>query len=125
MATLTELSLRLKSRLKDVPNVTEEDTAEWVALSMNEHGFEVDDDVPTEYVALIMLYAEADAAGVISMRTAYYFSYKDGEESVDKRAVSEQYRKIATEYWKKYERKKSDSQLSGATRFSIAKRADR
>lgn len=125
MATLAELSGTLLRRFKNVPNVALEDTTDWVKLAMVEHGFEAADDVPIEYVQLVLLYSEADGAGLISLQTAYYFSYKDGEESVDKRGVSEQYRKVATELWKKYERKRSDSGLTGATRFTIIKRADR
>lgn len=125
MASLAELSGTLLRRFKNVPNVSLEDTTDWVTLAMAEHDFDATDDVPTEYVNLILLYAEADGAGLISLQTAYYFSYKDGEESVDKRGVSEQYRKVATELWKKYERKKADSGLAGATVFSVMRRADR
>lgn len=126
MATLAELTTTLLRRFRNVPNVELEDATDWVTLAMAEHGFEAEDDVPTELVTLILLYAEADGAGAISLYTAHYFSYKDGEESVDKRGVSEQYRKVATELWKKYERKRADSPyLTGATRFSIMKRADR
>lgn len=125
MANLAELSGRLLRRFKNVPNVDLEDATDWVTLAMAEHGFEPDEDVPTEFVTLILLYAEADGAGLIALQTAYYFSYKDGEESVDKRGVSEQYRKVATELWKKYERKRADSGLIGATRFSIMRRPDR
>lgn len=125
MARLAELSETLLRRFKNVPNVSLEDTTDWITLAMAEHDFDATDDVPTEYVTLILLYAEADGAGLISLQTAYYFSYKDGEESVDKRGVSEQYRKVATELWKKYERKKADSGLAGATVFTIMRRADR
>lgn len=125
MAELEELSTRLLQRFKNVPNVTLADTEEWISLAMNEHGFATTANVPTAYITLIMLYAEADGTGNIALSTAYYFEYKDGEETVDKKGVSEQYRKIATELWKKYERKKADSGISGATRFVIAKRADR
>lgn len=125
MARLAELSETLLRRFKNVPNVSLEDTTDWITLAMAEHEFDATDDVPTEYVTLILLYAEADGAGLISLQTAYYFSYKDGEESVDKRGVSEQYRKVATELWKKYERKKADSGLAGATVFTIMRRADR
>lgn len=126
MAELAEMSTTLLRRFKNVPNVELEDATDWITLSMAEHGYEPDDDVPAEIMPLILLYAEADGAGAISLYTAHYFSYKDGEESVDKRGVSEQYRKVATELWKKYERKRADSPyVTGATRFSIMKRADR
>lgn len=125
MATLEELAPQLLRRFRNVPNVTIEDATDWVTLSMAEHGYNAEDNVPTGFITLIMLYAEADAAGAIALQSAYYFSYKDGEESVDKRGVSEQYRKVATELWKRYERKKADSGLSESTRFSVARRVDR
>lgn len=126
MATKAELAATLLRRFKGVPNVTLDDTDDWIMASMTEHGFEAEDDVPLEFMPLILLFAEADGAGLIALQTAYYFSYKDGEESVDKRGVSEQYRKIATELWKKYAVKKSDSGLiGGASAFHISRRVDR
>lgn len=125
MATLAELSGTLIRRFKNVPNVGLEDVTDWVMLAMAEHGFEATDDVPLELTNLVLLYAEADGAGAIALYTAHYFSYKDGEESVDKRGVSEQYRKVATELWKKYNTKRANSGFAGGTRFSIMKRADR
>lgn len=125
MASQVELAEKLLRRFKGVPNVTAEDASDWITSAMAEHGFDADADVPLQFEQLVLLFAEADGAGLIALQTAYFFSYKDGEESVDKRGVSEQYRKVATELWKKYERKKADSGLTGATRFHIMKRADR
>lgn len=125
MATLAEMSTTLLRRFKNVPNVELEDVTDWVTLAMAEHGFEPDDDVPLELTSLVLLYAEADGAGAIALYTAHYFSYKDGEESVDKRGVSEQYRKVATELWKKYNSKRANSGFASGTTFSIMKRADR
>lgn len=142
MAKLDELSARLLRRLSGVETfdvvtaegeqpkppisrISRQDTDDWVLLAMNEHGFAFDNDVPTSHISLILLYAEADAASTIALRSAKYFHYKDGEETVDKKTVSEAYRKIATELWKKYDKKKIEiSLLDGTSRFTVRSRAD-
>lgn len=126
MAYLPELSTKLLKRLKDVPNVTKEDADDWVERAFVEHGFNSDVDVPREQELLILLYAEWDACLQIAFKAAHYFEYKDSEETVDKRNVSEQYRQIATELWRVYERKKAEGSGGiGGSRFRVATRVDR
>lgn len=126
MAKLAELSEMLLKRFKDVPNVTLEDTNNWVERSMLEHGYDLDADVPSNQVLLVLLYAEWDGAMQIALRTAYYFEYKDSDESVDKRNVSEQYRNVAADLWKAYERKKAEGAGGlGGSRFYVMSRVDR
>lgn len=126
MATLNELADRLLSRFKDVPNVTLEDATNWVELSMNEHGFVATDDVPTSAVSLILLYAEADGASQIALRTAHYFSFVDKDESIDKSSISTRYRTIASELWERYRRKKEEGKAGfGGSRFTVMRRLDR
>jgi len=126
MAKLAELSEMLLKRFKDVPNVTIEDTNNWIERSMLEHGYDLDADVPSNQVLLVLLYAEWDGAMQIALRTAYYFEYKDSDESVDKRNVSEQYRNVAADLWKAYERKKAEGAGGlGGSRFHVMSRVDR
>jgi len=126
MAKLAELSEMLLKRFKDVPNVTIEDTNNWIERSMLEHGYDLDADVPNDHVLLVLLYAEWDGAMQIALRTAYYFEYKDSDESVDKRNVSEQYRNVAADLWKAYERKKAEGAGGlGGSRFYVMSRVDR
>jgi hypothetical protein len=126
MATYKDLAERLLTRFRDVPKVTLVDAEDWMVAAMEEHGLRLDRDVPPNMERLLLLYAEADGAQNISLRTAFYFEYRDGEESVDKRNVSEQYRKIATELWKKYREKKIEVGFGIAgTRFGVAPRIDR
>lgn|SRR5690625_4524166 len=126
MATLNELSQRLLNRFKDVPNVGVEDTYGWIEMAMNEHGFSASDNVPTEYIPLVMLYAEADGTHQIALSTAYYFSFVDKDESVDKSMISEQYRKLSDGLWERYRRKKEEGVGNiGGSRFSIMRRVDR
>lgn len=126
MARLDELSTSLLKRFKDVPNVTIEDTNGWVERSFLEHGFANEADVPSDQVLLVLMYAEWDGTLQISLKAAHYFEYTDSEESVDKRNISEQYRNVAAELWKNYERKKAQGSGGiGGSRFSVATRVDR
>lgn len=125
MATKTELATTLLSRFKGVPNVDQTDVDGWIERSLLEHGYRLDQDVRDDDQLLILLYAEWDGVTQISLRTAYYFEYKDAEESVDKRMVSETYRNLADNLWKSYERKKNEAGRTAGPRFKIMPRADR
>lgn len=126
MATKDELTVRLLRRFKDVPNVETDDVMEWVETAMNELGFDEKDDVPTEITSLLMLRAEADGAGQVALKTAYYFSFVDKDESIDKTTISEQYRRLSEILWKRYERKRADGVGGiGGSRFYVMKRVDR
>ncbi|WP_079516521.1 hypothetical protein [Rossellomorea marisflavi] len=125
MAKKSELAETLLSRFKGVPNVEQEDVEAWIDRSLLEHGYRLDQDVRDDDQLLILLYAEWDGITQISLRTAYYFEYKDAEESVDKRMVSETYRNLADSLWKTYERKKNEAGRTAGPRFTIMTRADR
>jgi hypothetical protein len=125
MATKSELATTLLSRFKGVPNVGQEDVDAWVERSMLEHGYRIDQEVSDDDTLIILLYAEWDGATQLALRTAYYFEYKDSEESVDKRMVSETYRNLADQLWKSYERKKNEVGRTAGPRFRIMPRADR
>lgn len=126
MARFEELTETLLKRFKDVPKVTIEDTKIWVERSFMEHGLDLDADVPQDQVMLVLLYAEWDGTMQIALKSSHYFEFKDGEESVDKRNVSEQYRNVANELWKNYERKKAEGSGGiGGSRFRVATRMDR
>jgi hypothetical protein len=125
MATKSELATTLLSRFKGVPNVEQSDVDEWIDRSLLEHGYRLDQDVRDDDQLLILLYAEWDGASQLALRTAYYFEYKDSEETVDKRMVSETYRNLADQLWRSYERKKNEAGRTAGPRFRIMPRADR
>jgi hypothetical protein len=125
MATKSELATTLLRRFKGVPNVEQEDAEDWVERALLEHGYQSTSDVPGDDQLLILLYSEWDGVMQIALRTAYYFEYKDSEESVDKRMVSETYRNMADKLWQTYERKKNEAGRVAGPRFSIMGRADR
>jgi hypothetical protein len=122
MTTKAELAERLLRRFKGVPNFLLTDAEELVDDAMQVHGFASSSIVPESDVNLILLYAQAEGAWQIALATAHYFSYQDGEESVDKSNVSEQYRKLAQDIRGQYEVEKA--RKSGSS-FFIMKRIDR
>lgn len=126
MAKLNDLSSRLLQRFKDVPGVEQDDTESWIESAMNEHGYDKNGDVPLDLVSLVMLYAEADGASQVALRASYYFMYSDKDETVDKTAVADHYRKMADILWDRYNRKRVNSpDYGGGSSFKIMTRADR
>lgn len=126
MAALEVMAETLLTRFKGVPNVTLEDTTEWVKMSFIEHGYRPEQVVPTNREALVLLYAEADGTTQIALRTAYYFEYSDGSETIDKSMISDQYKAIADDLWERYYRKKAESSSTeGASNVRRMIRPDR
>lgn len=122
MATNTELAERLLKRFKGVPNFQLNDAQELVDDAIQVHGYSPSDDVPAKDTQLILLYAQAEGAWQIALGTAHYFSYRDGEESIDKSKISEQYRRLAQDLRKQYEEEKAKQ---SGVRFRLLKRVDR
>jgi len=126
MATYEELSARLLRRFREVPNVTLLDAQDWMEWSLMEHNFRLDQNVPTNAIPLVLLYAEADGTSQIALRTAFYFEYRDGEEAVDKSMISDQYKSISEKLWERYYRKKSEgTDGSGGSQVAFMQRRDR
>lgn len=121
MANLAELSERLLKRFKNVPNVTIVDAQDWTEESMLIHGYESSAIVPNDRQEIVLLYAQSEGAFQISLSSAHFFKYTDGEEQVDKTMVSEQYRKLAKDLREEYTRKKG---VLGS-KAVFMKRADR
>lgn len=124
MARIDELSQRLLKRFKDVPNVTLQDATDWMEWSFMEHGYRLDANVPTANEILVLMYAEADGASQVALRTADFFEWRDGEESVDKSMISDQYRSLSDKLWERYFRKKNEGTGASST-VAYMPRADR
>lgn len=126
MERLEELSNRLGNSFRDVPNVEPSDLNEWVEVAMNEHGYNRGSDVPTRLIPLVLLYAEAEGAGMVALRTAHYFDYGDRDEKVNKSNVAKQYRELAKHLWERYRMKRITGEDSfGGSNFSVMTRVDR
>jgi len=93
--TAEQLAERLLRRFKSVPDYGLEDALEAVEDVMSEEGYEPSDDVPSDDVKVILLKAQISSAWSIAFSVAHYFKYTDGEESVDKTKVAENYRNLA------------------------------
>lgn len=82
---------RLKNRLKNVPGVTDADITTWVSEAETESEItEADNANAVYYLALAIAYE------TIAQDAARYFSYKDSEESVDKKNIFANYMQLAS-----------------------------
>lgn len=122
MATKTELAERLAQRMKGVPNFDIEDAQELVDESIRYHGLDPSADVPSDKETLVLLYAQIQGAWQIAFSVAHYFRFTDGEESVDKSMIADNYRRLAKDLQNDYDVEKG--KLSG-NNFRIMKRIDR
>ena len=122
MANKTELVERLNRRFKGVPNFGMEDAEELVDESLTVHGLDPSADIPENQVTLVLLYAQTQGAWQIAFSVAHYFRFSDGEESVDKSMVAENYRRLARDLQEEYDREVG--KIFG-NNFRIMKRIDR
>ena len=106
MANRTELAERLYRRFKGVPNFDLDDAQELVDESLEFHGYELSADVPADKESMILLYAQKEGAWQIAFSVAHYFKFADGEESVDKSMVSDNYRRLARDLQDEYDKEK-------------------
>ena len=122
MATSPELAERLLKRFKGVPNFDITDAQELVDDAVQVHGLDPSATIPVDKVNLILLYAQAQGALQIALSTAHYFSFQDGEESIDKSSVSDRYRNLANDLRSEYERERN---AQAGSRFRAMRRLDR
>lgn len=93
--TAEQLAERLLRRFKSVPGYTEDDALDATLDAMAEQGLEPSDDVPADKINIVLLIAQKESAWSIAFSVAHYFKYTDGEESVDKSMLADNYRKLA------------------------------
>ncbi|MFD1453229.1 hypothetical protein [Oceanobacillus sojae] len=120
--TAQELKERLLRRFKGVPGFEEADASDLVKEAMQAHGYAPEDSVSSDDINLVMLYAQVQAAWQIAFSVAHYFKFTDGEESVDKSMISDNYRKLANDLQADYDDEKG--RIPGS-KFRIMKRIDR
>lgn len=123
MAKATDLSALLFNRFKDVPNLTEADALlviqEMVVL------FGLTDELDPLFVPKYMSFATSEMAMKIALNTAHYFKFTDGEETVDKSLVSENYRRVAKDYRSQYDGMVREENRKPTSAFKNAHRIDR
>lgn len=122
MATSDELAERLLQRFKGVPNFELTDAQELVKESLRVHGLDSSKAVPIDKETLVLLYAQTQGAWQIALSVAHYFSFTDGEESVDKSMIADNYRRLARDFQVDYELE--TGRLSG-NNFRLMPRIDR
>ncbi|MHC8516777.1 hypothetical protein [Sporosarcina sp. ITBMC105] len=122
MATSYDLVERLYRRFKGVPNFTMADAQELVDEALDYHGFEPSADVPNAKATLVILYAQIQGAWQVAFSVAHYFKFTDGEESVDKSMVADNYRKLARDLQTEYDKEVATQH---GTAYRVMRRIDR
>lgn len=122
MATRAELTERLYRRFKGVPNFTEIDAHDLIEDSLQTHGLSPSDEVPADKVNTVLLYAQSEGAWSIAFSVAHYFKYTDGEETVDKSMLADNYRNLAKDLRNDYD--SEQNKIKGAY-FKVMRRLDR
>jgi hypothetical protein len=108
------LAERLTSRFRNVPGVATTDITDWIAEAEEESGFTADDTTDDRNNALLYL-ALSIAYSIIAADAARFFSYRDAEESVDKRGIADEYMKLSV-----WARRQYSVQLRGGYRASAS-----
>lgn len=117
-----ELAEKLYRMFKGVPGFTEEEALELIDDAMRTHGYAPTDSVPSDRIRLILLYAQIQGVWQVAMSVAHYFKFSDGEESVDKSMLADNYRKLAKDLQTEYDIE--NGKLFG-NNFRIMPRIDR
>ena len=117
-----ELAEKLYRMFKGVPGFTEDEALELIDDAMRTHGYAPTDSVPQSEVNLVLLYAQTQGAWQIAFSVAHYFRFTDGEETVDKSMVADNYRQLARDLQADYDKEKG--RLHGSN-FRIMRRLDR
>lgn len=89
---------RLTKRLSKIYGVTPEDISDWLAEAESEFDGQDENDNALFYLALYIAYE------TIASDSARFFSFRDGEESVDKSMIFENYMKLAKQARRNYSR---------------------
>lgn len=119
---IEKLARRVLIRFGDVPEFKEEEAVLFIEDSKAVHGFREDQLIPNNRERLVVLYAMAEIATVVAFKSAHYFKFSDGEESVDKTKVAHNYRQLAKDLRNDYNRERAKT--SGSM-MVITRRADR
>lgn len=122
MATIQQIEQRLARRFANVALSDVTNTLQDALLSL---GYDINSEVPATDVNRVLAYASAELATNISVNAARYFSYSDGEESVDKTMISEQYRKLALQFRADYEVEEAKRNVTETSSFRVMTRVDR
>lgn len=115
MTDREDLILIILSRFEQVPNFDRSTAEDLIGEAIVIHGENASTD-------LVLLYAQYQGAMKIAMGAAYFFSFSDGEHSVDKSSIFDNYRKISNTYKEMYD--KEAAKYAG-NNFRVMTRMDR
>lgn len=112
------LSDRLQTQFKRVPGVTTADIVEWLAESKSESALEEGKTTADDNAILYLAYSIG--CRTIAADAARFFQYSDGEESVNKSNIFENYMRLSLDAYSKYQYWRN----GGGSRTITPRRAD-
>lgn len=115
MAILHE---RLTKRFRNVPGVTAVDVADWLTEATDESGLTEGEETSTDNALLYLAFSIG--CKTIATDAARFFTYRDGEEQVDKTKIFENYMRLSLEALPQYRYYKN----GGGSRTLTPKRVD-
>ena len=124
MITKSEIVAMIHSRFGNVPGLTASDVESVVNELVTVFGLD-ENDIPVVDITKFLSYGSAELAMKIALNTAHYFQFTDGEESVNKSMVSENYRKLAAEYRRQFDAMTKEENRKPKSKFTNAHRIDR
>ncbi len=127
MATLSDMTARLTKRFTAVTAQPALQTAaiDVMADTFELFGYEASADVPITDLKRLLAYSSSELALQIALDAARFFSYTDGEESVDKSMVSKEYREFAGIFKSEYLAEEAKLIDYDGSAFRVMRRLDR
>lgn len=101
MAT-DDLISKLSAKFTDVPKIGSDTLTAWLNESCTYEGYPSPDDVPLSDFERVLLRAQIVGIEYLLINSAHFFNFTDGEESVNKAAISSNYLKILNFLTAKY-----------------------
>ena len=124
MAIVEKLQARLTRRFN---GINDDQITAVIADAIELHEYANAEAVPVADLSLLLAYTSAELATELSVNAASYFSFTDGEESIDKTKVMANYSALADKFKIEYQAELAarEEVPEQPAVFSIMKRADR
>lgn len=123
---MSDINERVMAYFNAIDGVTKDDIQAWVNEAKAEHNINVRDEIPSDLVNITVLYARIVGVETLALNSASYFTFTDGEESINKAGISQRYDTLALRLRKKYDADKQGIiALANTSSFRVLRRVDR
>ncbi|EAC9719932.1 hypothetical protein LL50_05580 [Listeria monocytogenes] len=120
MAAKDELITRLNQKFSNIPGINGETVSYWIDEAIEAEGFSPSQTTFAGEETRILLRARIIGVEDLALNTAHFFNFRDGEESISKGGISENYQKLLAKLNAQYA-----EQFGNPSAFKVMKRLDR